>query len=335
MEFSLSEWIEKHEIGEDVQAALKKEGLLGQKAHKCLCLIENQDLKDLRLCKADFLLLKEAVKEIQEDNGGGPLCGPTIGVPLGAPAQKQKQSRMTLDDLLQPVQGQGKQPRSDRVDLDPSVYLTARRKDSGESALRVVDFISSAARESEEIDLGGGISLKMAGQKQKLERVSPAMWMAANGRIMAELIKNGELDTEESVFDYIAYTVKVSELACRYTWASVLMYDDEYRSLQAATGHRWGADTPHLSVVALREKPIGTGQQRQQPGTNVAAPNKRRTNAKGIPFCLQWNKGNCTYGDRCNFDHSCATCGKADHPSKDHALAGSGKAAAAATTSIA
>ena len=146
------------------------------------------------------------------------------------------------------------------------------------------------------------------------------MWMAANGRIMAHLLSTGDLDASTTL-DYISYTIKIGELACRYTWASVLVYDDEYRTLQAAGGFRWGADTPHLSTVLLREKTTTLQRhhqlQQQQQQQQQGGLRRRPTTAAGKEYCLQFNRGNCTYGNRCNFIHSCLTCGR-DHPAKDH-----------------
>ena len=41
----------------------------------------------------------------------------------------------------------------------------------------------------------------------------------------------------------MAYTAKLGELASRYTWASLLLYDQEYRCRQAAAHFRWDADS--------------------------------------------------------------------------------------------
>ena len=67
----------------------------------------------------------------------------------------------------------------------------------------------------------------------KLHAVSPALWIVANARIMAALYNSGDLD-HITTKDYMAYTVKIGELASRYTWASVLVYDQEYWRRQAA-----------------------------------------------------------------------------------------------------
>ena len=316
---------EKWAISKAVLKKLSDNALLSEDA---LGLISEGDLKELELKKGEFLLLRKAASDIQQRRGDGPLVCPA------SEDKSQSVIKQQLDAILaSPDKATTKDRLSGgRVDLDPSFYL-APASASGECAMRIVDFISNSARDSEEIDLGGGISLKLAGQKPKLDKVSPAMWMAANGRIMAHLISTGDLDADQTL-DYISYTIKIGELACRYTWASVLVYDDEYRTLQAAGGFRWGADTPHLSTVLLREKTTALQRQQQpyhqhqqQQQQQYGGFRRRPTNSAGKEYCLQYNRGNCTYGNRCNFSHSCLTCGKADHPAKDHLSTGDSKLA--------
>lgn len=113
------------------------------------------------------------------------------------------------------------------------------------------------------------------------------MWMAANGRIMAELICSA---SQQDIMDYVAYTVKIGEMACRFTWASVLTFDNEYRSIQAAAGFQWRADTPYPSTVSLWEKAM-TGPQRHHnsgsSGNGPAMTHQRRWPG-GLPTVESW-----------------------------------------------
>lgn len=54
---------------------------------------------------------------------------------------------------------------------------------------------------------------------------------------MAAPVDNGELQGAE-VKDYLAYRAKVGELACRYSWQSILEFDNEYRKRQAESKFR-------------------------------------------------------------------------------------------------
>jgi len=70
------------------------------------------------------------------------------------------------------------------------------------------------------------VSLQLgSGVKRKLDSTTPAQWIVANSRIMAEYISEV---SEFNIQDYLAYTVKSGDLTQRFTWASVLSYDDEY-----------------------------------------------------------------------------------------------------------
>ena len=88
--------------------------------------------------------------------------------------------------------------------------------------------------------------------KPKLDKVSPAMWITANSRIMGQM-----LDESGKNFDvraYLQYT-EMGELAARYTWQSVLLFDEEYRQRQAKQGFPWGTDALHLGgTVMLRDR---------------------------------------------------------------------------------
>jgi hypothetical protein len=131
---------------------------------------------------------------------------------------------------------------------------------------------------------------------------------------MATLIQRGQLSSQ-GVIDYLAYTAKVGEMAARFTWPSVLQYDDQYRSHQAAFLFRWGSDCQHLALVALQER-----QQHHHykaaAGSSTARHQGRAAPGEG-EACLLWNRGNCTYR-RCKFAHVCATCGKPDHSALTH-----------------
>ena len=114
-----------------------------------------------------------------------------------------------------------------RVDLDPQFYL---HEASGEAKPHLItDFVSDTVTDTEEISsLGPGATLTLvtSGTKPKLHAVFPAMWIAASACIMAALYDSDDMD-HGAAKHYMAYTAKIGELASRYTWASVLAYDQE------------------------------------------------------------------------------------------------------------
>ena len=97
------------------------------------------------------------------------------------------------------------------------------------------------------------IVVKSTTKKLKLESISPAQWIAANSCIRTELILRGKLPASQ-MLNYLSSTAKIGDLALRYSWLSVLYYDNEYRYFQAQYKFEWGRDAPHLATTSLRER---------------------------------------------------------------------------------
>ncbi len=176
----------------------------------------------------------------------------------------------------------------------------------------IVDFVPGlimpSANQGVMLGENAELLLKMGDKKPKLENVNPFQWSAANCRILYQLISSGKISDLPGVLDYLGYTVKISELACRYQWQSVLLYDRQYRYLQTALGFPWGKDTPHLSSVNLREKHDQLAQK-QASGRSRA---KMFDIQSGKEICISWNGGKCRFGTGCKYAHVCAmpSCGK-------------------------
>jgi hypothetical protein len=194
------------------------------------------------------------------------------------------------------------------MDLDPQVYLGGTAGNNKTKS--VVDYIPrSATVHEDEIDLGNGVMFRVkGGSKPKLETITPAQWTVANSRILAEFIKDGQRETQYTL-DYLSYTAKIGELATRYTWSSVILFDDEYRQRQAEFGFRWGSDSPHSSALLLRERDSG---KKQQPRRG------KQATTKDVPYCYNYNNGKtCQFGGECRFRHCCEVCA-GDHPKTQH-----------------
>ena len=151
-----------------------------------------------------------------------------------------------------------------------------------------------------------GMVLKVAGvNRLKIENVQPSQWIVANALILAEIVRESAHDSAlpQTVLDYLSYTAKVGDLSGRFIWSSVMLYDDEYRELQANHGFRWGMDSSHLSTVFL---------QARDPRPAKSKPRyQSRFNDK---TCGYFNTGRkCPHEPACKFAHACEKCGK-DHP---------------------
>jgi len=253
------------------------------------------DIAELDVKKGEKVAIRAAATSLQREAGGGPLCQPA--------AATSAATGRTIDDML--------------------ASLNIDGKAAGESAaaktahLKIVDYVpTSSFVAEEEVTIGAGVTLKL-GARIKLEKVSPGMWMVANIRILRALMKAPHFDVSQ----YLKYTEMVGELACRFAWQSVLLFDEEYRQRQAAGDFEWGTDAPHLSTVILRDRAAPLAAPRRQDG-----PQRRPVTNTGREICIQYNKGGCTYGQRCRFEHCCSIC-KAEHPAKDHTGPSGNKAA--------
>ena len=183
--------------------------------------------------------------------------------------------------------------------------------------------------ECEESRIGGSegqeIVMKAGPRKIRLEHVSPTQYAAASTRILLDLIESGNMNAKH-LFDYLAYGVKVSELAESYTWISVLHFDRAYRELQACHGFRWGSDASHLATVHLRPRGMqlsGAGRSAQSPafmrsgesGTR-RAPHRADLDISDMGrICRLYNRNRCPFGADCKYRHVCSApnCGE-PHP---------------------
>ena len=307
MDTIVKDWAAKHDIPEPVLKLLISEGFCSLQV---LLNIETCDIESLKIPRGHFVMLRTAVKDLQRQNGGGPLTT------ADSPAPRVEQQ--TVDVLAGLLSG-----------LKMGEVPAAKPPAKGEP-LRIVDFVPASAMvtEAEEVSLGGGVTIKM-NTKPKLEKVSPSAWIVANSRILAALM------AKDSTFDvaaYLKYTEMIGELGCRFTWHSVLLFDEEYRQRQTAEGFPWGTDAPHLATVVLRDRASTTtagGKPKSGGGGNNSNGQRPRrpVGPTGKEVCMQYNRGACTYGLRCVYDHACSSCGK-DHPATQHPAAPSNQGTA-------
>ena len=194
--------------------------------------------------------------------------------------------------------------------------------------LRIIDYLRTyIPSEQETILSSGDFSTKLVvskdSPKKKLEQVSIAEYNIANIRIYNHLRSMGGLHTEQDVQDYLAYTIRINQLASSHEWVSVLRFDDEFRSLQAIYHLPWSHESSHLNLVYLR--PLGssnrpnlsstTHQQRSTPPnpptSGVRAPASNPPSQfvhlapSGVEFCRNFNRiSGCTFNN-CPYRHAC------------------------------
>lgn len=273
------------ELPSSVKKVLHDEGFDSIAALQCA---SESDIASLNLKVGHAALLRKVCVELQTSRQEGPMI--------------RKDSEPLMDGLAT-LLGALKKPSAEIQDATAT---------AGQSqCLRILDHIPSSMLVEEEVTLGGGVTLKI-NAKPKLDKISPAMWISANAKILSKLLARGDMAVE----DYLNYNDMIGELAARFTWTSVVAFDDEYRQRQAATQFKWGTAAPHLCTVILREKTATNNQQSKKQGANSSG--RRPVGASGKEVCLQYNRHTCHFGPRCQYEHSCITCGSKDHGSKDH-----------------
>ena len=219
-----------------------------------------------------------------------------------------------------------------RSDQHADMFLAPAAVSLGEKVLRIVDFVSSLVpKETEQTisDMGGSRLLISYGQQRpRLESVSLSQWVVANTRIFHSLLFSCKLPTSRDVRDYLAYTVKIMELAGKYEWTSVLKFDDEFRQLQATYSFPWSHDSTHLHQITLVPKAKPKQNNSLQPSSNQSfvGPNTAVYSADNKVICRKFNSSGCQ-NNPCHFAHVCSRKGKgkacsSSHPATQHGSQG-------------
>lgn len=204
--------------------------------------------------------------------------------------------------------------------------------------LRIVDFVSRIRPAEDEKVLSYDNNCKLAlilqDSKPKLSSVTIEQFNIANLRIFYELLFSGKLSTLLDVQEYLSYAIKVLELATKYTWQSVLQYDDEFRILQHTYGFSWSTDHSHLHEVVLTPRwaaklPRGfghstdTSSSKNGSSSSGLAGNNRISGpptvthlSSGSEICRMFNSRKGCQKSPCKFVHACnrkvgsQACGK-------------------------
>ncbi|MEW8544941.1 MAG: hypothetical protein AB2693_15555 [Candidatus Thiodiazotropha sp.] len=220
-------------------------------------------------------------------------------------AQQQTVIQNSLSDV-NPECAQAAQPSWN----DPQIHISSACGKSGSNYLDICDFVQCTVVE-EDVVLGGQgdkqIIVKSGPKKPRLENLTLSQWSVANLSILYKLVGDNKL-SGTALMDYLSYTTKVYQLVQRFSLISVLLFDREYRRLQASMGFRWGTDVQHLHTLFLqpRDKPAAQGNLSKKGisnGQNSGKPNKDKPKEK--PVCRNFNtqKG-CSFPN-CSFRHVC------------------------------
>ena len=218
------------------------------------------------------------------------------------PVQRTSSLWFTGQTTTQP---RTQQPLEKSSSHTAQMFLQPSRTGQGEKPLLIVDFVDNLIPQEEEQTLGtqgqAKIVVSYGPKKPKLESISVHQWVIANTRIFYTLLSANKLNNSETQ-NYLAYTVKIMELAPKYDWKSILTYDNEFRKLQAMYGHSWNFESNHLNTVLLT--PITKTQPLKSQSNNTNKLFSNVTSDSKI-ICRNFNSAKgCTF-PACSFAHVC------------------------------
>lgn len=191
------------------------------------------------------------------------------------------------------------------------MFLKPAQLPKGERVLKIIDFVDNIVPREDERTISDGGNTKLivsyGPKKPKLEQVTLQQWVVSNTRIFYNLLANGKLQSHDDIQHYLAYTIKIMELANRFQWVSVLKYDDEFRVLQATYNYPWSFDSNHLHTVLLEPIPKTPLPPRTGHRINPANPNSQfiATTNEGRTICRNFNSSRGCSFTNCVFEHVC------------------------------
>ncbi|ESO91479.1 hypothetical protein LOTGIDRAFT_153922 [Lottia gigantea] len=133
-------------------------------------------------------------------------------------------------------------------------------------------------------------------KKTKHDKFSVEQWGYANLNILKDMISSGELDIP-GILDYLDYSMGVFRLFNRHIRASVLLYDKEYRDLQARMNFPWGTIRQDLHNFQLLPKQTLDNLNRTKKLSNFDQASRRMirgpVSPEGKEVCHRFNNDNC------------------------------------------
>ena len=102
----------------------------------------------------------------------------------------------------------------------------------------------------------------------------------------------------------IQYNHVICTASTTFTWENVYSYDKEFRAhMGNYPGRNWGIILQQAWSMCLKDR-NHFGKQNS---------NKQNFNKGKREICQRFNKGLCTAGKTCKYDHKCLGCGKFGH----------------------
>lgn len=239
-----------------------------------------------------------------DETNNGDLYARTLANTLFS--QQQQMSQIEVPQQLLTAVPHLPTTNSQPVWSDPQVHIASASGKSVSSFHDICDFVPQAVEE--EVLIGGQgehqVVIKSGSKKPKLESLSLSQWAIANMAILYRLVNENKL-LGQSLMDYLSYTTKVFQLVQRFSLVSVLLYDREYRKLQAEMGFRWGTDVQHLHTLFLQPRERNATNPLQSRRGPVQHTKQFKPEKREIGICRNFNaKKGCSFSG-CKYKHLC------------------------------
>jgi hypothetical protein len=197
---------------------------------------------------------------------------------------------------------------SQDVHLNLSQYLVV--KSTGKKAIHVTQFLTEISRrrrqgrKSDTLCVMDDTLVVRQEDEHPYNGISISEWSAANCRLMAYLLRSGELTTDMIEY-YLAYTTQIYDFVSKYEWNSILQFDYQYRERQAQYGFKWGSVTANMELQLLQQRKARPIEGNHQ----YSATSKQQNLKQGRHVMTQPCKlfkarnGNCPFGENCKYIH--------------------------------
>ena len=286
-EFEFDSWAKSFKLNKRTRDKLRRMALVTKQG---LAGLSDQDMNALKLTSAQLIALQEGVTALQLDTA------PDSDAPDN---QHLKTLLSTANTAFDPMQNNviasPCAPPTFEA-LDPRAILVVKARSV--KAVHITEFLTDDAkrrrspRSSFRIQSAGsdGTCTILQDEDTSYGGITIDQWGGANCRLMNFLLASGRLQRCDIEF-YLAYTTKIFDFASKYTWASVLNYDQRYREVQAEYNMQWGTFAPQLELQLLQPKA-------------AAPPTPSRPVAPSQEECkLFKTHKTCPYGSDCKYRH--------------------------------
>lgn len=319
--FDFEIWAEENDLSRESIKALRSQKMTD---HTCLTHIKSGEVKRAGLALGQEVLFRLALTKLGNPNfqeNAEPASLP--GTPRNnGPAQDSVEVIPDEDPLLlagaqldalfkdspDMTRPTPSKPSPMNALYDPRILLSARATTKKAEKIvaylpeKVKDRIQRARRDRMVFTQAEDGSIAVKNNEGEPYHITMSEWGAANMRLMNHLLQTGDLPRDQVEY-YMAYTMQIFELSDSYEWASVLLFDNRYRELQAEHGFVWGDMRLALQMQVLTPRI-----------NNNAKLRNSRQSGKVEEDCKKWlaTGGKCPFGHKCRYVHR-----KLDAPAKN------------------